>query len=89
MNRGWVPESWRQQFIASSAETPKPVDVEVDGLIVESERPSVFVPKNDPQMGNWFSINASEIVCCIMTPTEYLNLDSYRHSTADCQLRRC
>lgn len=69
VNRGWVPESWKQQSTApnkaTDGKTTQTADkgmIKVEGLVVESEKPSYFVPKNNPQTGEWFSIIASEIV---------------------------
>lgn len=58
VNRGWVPEGWKSNY-GPNDETPI---VKVNGVVAESERPSTFVPKNEPSKGNWFSINTSEIV---------------------------
>lgn len=55
-NRGWIPEAWKQRKVDSTTESP------LNGLVVENEKPNFFVPKNEPQNGNWFFVDSVEIV---------------------------
>eukprot|EP00210_Caulerpa_lentillifera_P001265 g1221.t1 len=55
VNRGWVPEAWKQRTLKSTDEST------VNGLVVENEKPNWFVPKNEPNNGNWFFVDSGEI----------------------------
>ncbi len=65
VNRGWVPESWKEMSRNGSEGQQRQQTgnaAKIDGLVVESEKPSMFVPENDPVKGTWFWIDAIEIV---------------------------
>ena len=63
VNRGWVPESWKGVSRDDPEEQQQTGNAaKIDGLVVESEKPSMFVPENDPVKGTWFWIDAIEIV---------------------------
>lgn len=59
VRRGWVPDSWRQ---AQSWKTATINDGGV-GVVSGGEIGNSFVPENKPEAGEWFTLNAAEMVC--------------------------
>ena len=68
VNRGWVPETWRQAhksraFAGRSAEELKGITAtEIEGVVVNSEKPSYFMPENHPDRDIWFWVDIPAIV---------------------------
>eukprot|EP00898_Chlorokybus_atmophyticus_P002818 jgi/Chlat1/3537/Chrsp23S03704 len=53
VNRGWVPEDWRENLSKHS----QGEHVAVTGIFRGSEEPSAFVPPNVPSTGTWFYLD--------------------------------
>jgi surfeit locus 1 family protein len=60
VNRGWVPTEWKEDAAMRAAGQPSG-KVRVEGILRHSEDPGGFVPPNEPERGNWFYINTSEL----------------------------
>jgi surfeit locus 1 family protein len=65
---GWVPASWRD-----GRSNLRPQHTSVRGIIHCGETPSQFVPDNEPDKGNWFSVKQEEMAryagieeCCLV-----------------------
>eukprot|EP00013_Stygamoeba_regulata_P006858 CAMPEP_0177633826 /NCGR_PEP_ID=MMETSP0447-20121125/3046_1 /TAXON_ID=0 /ORGANISM="Stygamoeba regulata, Strain BSH-02190019" /LENGTH=237 /DNA_ID=CAMNT_0019135515 /DNA_START=97 /DNA_END=807 /DNA_ORIENTATION=+ len=56
VNRGWVPQ---KGFIPAQSEVE--VEVEAPVLFRNAEKPSSFVPANEPAAGRWFSVKVDEM----------------------------
>jgi surfeit locus 1 family protein len=62
VNRGWVPPDWKKHWREGvSAQQPQG-RVEVTGVAQGSEEPSSFVPRNEPDRGNYFWVDVPGIV---------------------------
>ncbi len=59
VNRGWVPEEKKDQNERSNSLTPGIISVY--GMARLPEKPNMFVPDNNPDSGNWYSINIKQI----------------------------
>ena len=55
--RGWVPASWKSGDIDKNPRSKTKAQVNVRGVVRYSERPSMFVPKNNAERGDWFFID--------------------------------
>ncbi|GAB2225420.1 hypothetical protein Droror1_Dr00006214 [Drosera rotundifolia] len=111
VNRGWVPQSWRDNFREASKtdktekqdiDAPPPASKdektswwrfwfrksekdeakeqvsvtsrEIIGVVRGSEKPSIFVPANDPDSGQWFYIDVPAMIraCNLPENTIYI-----------------
>lgn len=61
--RGWVPHHWKAED-----ETSRPVRLE--GVVHYSENPSVFVPKNNPEKGEWHYIDVKALANAMGLPQD-------------------
>lgn len=50
------------EFKYNQQKLPEQEEVAVSGVVCPSENPSMFVPKNEPENGQWFWIDISAIV---------------------------
>jgi surfeit locus 1 family protein len=57
--RGWVPESWKKDPSKREIQDgpSRPRVLSIRGVVRRSERPSMFVPENQPQRGDWYYID--------------------------------
>ncbi|XP_020105028.1 surfeit locus protein 1 [Ananas comosus] len=65
---------WSKKPTVSKAEEPITPTVKVLGVIRGSEKPSIFVPANDPSTGQWFYVDAPMIAstCGLPENTVYI-----------------
>ncbi|KAK4775502.1 hypothetical protein SAY87_023463 [Trapa incisa] len=110
VNRGWVPRSWRDEFLETNHEDspkvlspssqksvptrhwwafwskiPEPIKdldgvssvtpVEVTGVVRGSEKPSIFVPENDPSSSQWFYVDVPAIARACGLPQDTLYVE--------------
>lgn len=62
VNRGWVPPEWRRRWREGVAAQQPAGRVAVTGVAQGSEDPSSFVPRNEPDKGNFYWLDAPGIV---------------------------
>jgi surfeit locus 1 family protein len=62
VNRGWVPADWRVSWAESAAARQPQGTVAVTGVAQGSEDPSSFVPRNEPERGNFYWLDVPGIV---------------------------
>ena len=62
MNRGWVPPVWRHEWRQRYAAQQPAGAVSVAGTAQGSEDPSSFVPRNEPDRGNWYWLDVHGVV---------------------------
>ena len=55
--RGWVPASWKSGDVDNKSRSKNHTEFNVRGVVRFSERPSMFVPKNNAERGDWFFID--------------------------------
>jgi surfeit locus 1 family protein len=81
VNRGWVPRIWRDNALKASQDNEQPLkkpetikDMEVVGVVRGSEKPSIFVPANDPSSFQWFYVDVPAIAraCGLPENTVYI-----------------
>eukprot|EP00879_Flechtneria_rotunda_P003118 GHRR01003339.1.p1 GENE.GHRR01003339.1~~GHRR01003339.1.p1 ORF type:complete len:224 (+),score=77.29 GHRR01003339.1:3723-4394(+) len=61
VNRGWVPPSWKADWQQRSLGQQPLGLVKVSGVVQGSEKPSSFVPANEPQQGSYFWLDVPGI----------------------------
>ncbi|KAI8466985.1 MAG: SURF1 family-domain-containing protein [Monoraphidium minutum] len=61
VNRGWVPPDWRARWGDGAAAAQPAGRVLVTGAAQGSEEPSGFVPRNEPDRGNFFWLDVPGI----------------------------
>jgi cytochrome oxidase assembly protein ShyY1 len=57
VRRGWVPDSWRED-----AAWRQVSPCEGTGVVTRGEIGNAFVPANEPQEGQWFTLDAAAMV---------------------------
>eukprot|EP00887_Chlorella_sp_A99_P004938 scaffold4.g4938.t1 len=60
VNRGWVPDDWRQSPAAFAGSQPQG-EVEVEGIVRVGEEPSKYVPTNQPAQGSFLYISQADL----------------------------
>ena len=60
MNRGWVAEDYRRRETRPSS--LEEGEVELEAIIRLPAKKGYFVPENDPQGDDWFTLKISDIV---------------------------
>lgn len=112
VNRGWVPQSWRDNFREASKtdktekqdiDAPPPASKdektswwrswfrksekdeakeqvsvtsrEIIGVVRGSEKPSIFVPANDPDSGQWFYIDVPAMIWACNLPENTIYIE--------------
>eukprot|EP01026_Neomeris_dumetosa_P013799 TRINITY_DN14894_c0_g1_i2.p1 TRINITY_DN14894_c0_g1~~TRINITY_DN14894_c0_g1_i2.p1 ORF type:complete len:280 (-),score=36.93 TRINITY_DN14894_c0_g1_i2:469-1263(-) len=76
VNRGWVPELWRLKPEFRAANEPKG-EVTIRALLRESENPNSFVPRNKPDIGEWWWIDQREMALHWKLPKETPMVEVY------------
>ncbi|KAK9864270.1 hypothetical protein WJX84_011136 [Apatococcus fuscideae] len=68
VNRGWVPAIWRQDAGLRSQGEPSG-KVALAGVLRHSEKPSMFVPENEPAKGAWYWLDVPALaLACDLPP---------------------
>lgn len=84
VNRGWVPRSWRDRALNASEglkeHVPSVVPVEVIGVARGSEKPSIFVPSNDPDASQWFYVDVPAVARACGLPETTLYIEEINES---------
>lgn len=62
VNRGWVPPDWRRRWHDGVAREQPQGRVVATGAAQGSEEPSGFVPRNEPDKGNFYWLDVPGIV---------------------------
>jgi len=62
VNRGWVPPDWKKQWQEGVQQQQPGGRVVVTGVAQGSEDPSSFVPRNEPDKGNYYWVDVPGIV---------------------------
>jgi cytochrome oxidase assembly protein ShyY1 len=60
VNRGWLPVSQAPLALASLKASPSPI-VDVEGFIRSGEISSWFIPKEDPSVNRWLTIDVAQM----------------------------
>ncbi|GMI71509.1 EMBRYO DEFECTIVE 3121, SURFEIT 1, SURFEIT 1a [Hibiscus trionum] len=73
-------QSWWRMFRSKKQKTvedqaPALTSVEVTGVVRGSEKPSIFVPANDPNSGQWFYVDVPAIAFACGLPKETLLIE--------------
>ncbi|XP_020575879.1 surfeit locus protein 1-like isoform X2 [Phalaenopsis equestris] len=76
---------WSQKPKLSKDTEPREIPIEVVGVVRGSEKPSIFVPENDPQSGQWFYVNIPMMAraCSLPADTLYIEDVNENASAAD------
>jgi surfeit locus 1 family protein len=61
--RGWVPAAWKFSKLPHDG-----VQATLHGVVRLSENPSIFVPKNTPEKGDWYFIDVPHLACALGLP---------------------
>ncbi|GMH39348.1 hypothetical protein BSKO_07246 [Bryopsis sp. KO-2023] len=69
VNRGWVPESWKTNEKSAQDELSEE-EVRVQGVVVDSEKPSSFIPDNHPAKSTWFWVDIPAIAAACGLPSD-------------------
>eukprot|EP01024_Parvocaulis_polyphysoides_P017375 TRINITY_DN17683_c1_g3_i1.p1 TRINITY_DN17683_c1_g3~~TRINITY_DN17683_c1_g3_i1.p1 ORF type:complete len:333 (+),score=47.10 TRINITY_DN17683_c1_g3_i1:34-999(+) len=80
VNRGWVPDLWRHNAKYRSQNEPQG-EVTIRALLRSSENPNSFVPRNKPDIREWWWIDQREIARHWKIPEEAPMVEVY--STED------
>ncbi|KAM3380451.1 surfeit locus protein 1 [Capsicum galapagoense] len=70
----WMFSSKKKKVEEDQVSTVKPT--EVVGVIRGSEKPSIFVPANDPSSFQWFYVDVSAIACACGLPKNTLYIET-------------
>ncbi|KAK7339913.1 hypothetical protein VNO77_20600 [Canavalia gladiata] len=56
---------WRRKVPAiTEDQVPSVTPIEVVGVVRKNEKPSIFVPANDPKSYRWFYVDVSGVALC-------------------------
>ncbi len=62
VNRGWVPPGWRSSWVEGMLEQQPQGTVRVTGVVQGSEKPSSWMPPNDPAAREFHWVDAPAVV---------------------------
>ncbi|KAH7653927.1 surfeit locus 1 family protein [Dioscorea alata] len=66
---------WSKKHTVSKNEEPVVTPIRVIGVVRGSEKPSIFVPANDPDSGQWFYVDVPMIACASGLPEDTLYIE--------------
>ncbi|KAE8658618.1 Surfeit locus protein 1 [Hibiscus syriacus] len=80
-------QSWWRMFQSKKQKTvedeaPAITSVEVTGVVRGSEKPSIFVPANDPNSGQWFYVDVPAIAVACGLPKDTLLIEDINENVS-------